>query len=333
MSRHRGIAALTLTLALVAPDPAWSQDIRRGSGPGAPIAAPRRPRKALSVKRTTTAPRPTGASPVALAKADAHFKAGSDLLDLNKVDAAVLEFEQAIRINSKHAEAWAALGNALYNRADLDGALNAWQRAVSLDPTYYQVRANIANVYFARRDYDAAVKEYAELVAKMPNYSDALLGYGNSLVQLRRYEEAVPVLVRTIEASGGRNFDARLMLAQLHLYLKAEDKAEQYAREAIAEAGNDAPEGAPAWAILGFVLYGKSDFAGAEEAFGQAIKLCGGCPSDDLAQMYYNQSLALELGGKRMEAAKALDQYLQLAPFVENLAEHQKRLARLRQAQ
>lgn len=341
MSRHPstrvGSAALLALLCAGAAglQPVRAQDIMRGSGPGISLAPPRNSRP--PVRRSTgprTGPRQPAGTPnpaIIPAKAVALYEHGNQFYDRNQIDEAIAEYEAAIKMHSKYPDAWLMLGNAFYDRARLDDAVEAWQRALALDNTLYQAHYNIANASYARKDFEKAVDGYRAVLKVQPDHADAQFGLANSLLQLKRYEEAVTHLERSIAAKGGRYPEARLSLAYAHFRLNDLTKAEAAARKAIEEMGADTEESAVSWNALGLILYQKSDYAGAAEAFGRLIEICKGCPSEVLSQVYYNQSLVLEAMGKRAEAANALDEYLRLAPYVTNKQDLQNRLQRLRQ--
>jgi tetratricopeptide (TPR) repeat protein len=331
--RAAAFAALWVLLAAALTAPA--QDIRRGSGPEAAPPPPpnirsRPPKRVARRTPTRRQPTPEAADAVPTAQAAAHYDKGNELFDQNKIDGAIAEYDEAIRLFPRYADAWLMLGNAYYDRANLDEAIRAWQRALVIDDTLYQAHQNLANASYARQEYETSVKAYQAVARLRPNYADAYAGLGNSLMQLRRYEEAVPQFERAVAANGGRYPEVRLHLAYAYMRLKEPAKAQEAVQKAIDEAGPDSEESAVMWNALGLLLYDKSDYTGAANAFTKMIELCKGCAKETLSQAYFNQSLALEAMGKRAEAANALDEYLRLAPYVTNKQDIQKRIERLR---
>ena len=60
------------------------------------------------------------------------------------LDGAIAAFQEAIRLDPKHAAAHNNLGVALQDKGDLDGAIAAFQEAIRLDPKYAVAHNNLA---------------------------------------------------------------------------------------------------------------------------------------------------------------------------------------------
>lgn len=331
------VAALALALAIAAAAPATAQDIKRGnsgSGSSSPRSTVRVTPRAPTIRVALKIEAPlkvVAAGPSVSKLAQTHYKSANDFLDQNKNADAIREYEAAIKANPKFADAWYGLGVAHHNEPDLDAAANAWKKAVLLDPKLYQAHAGLANTYMETGEFELAVKEYKALAELKPNYAEALFGLGTVLYQLKRFDEAVPQFEKAIALQNGNYPDARFNLAQTYYALNDAAKAEDATRKAIAELGPDAEESAVAYNTLGTILYNKSDYNGSIEAYNKMLALCKGCASDDLARVYYNQSLSFQVLGKKAEEAAALDKCLKYAPYLPNAADLKARLAKLRE--
>lgn len=110
--------------------------------------------------------------------ADAYNNRGVVLYEERKYAAAVKEYRRAIAIDGSSASFFSNMGAALFAKKDFDNAVKAYQRAVEIDPNVFErtsrggVQAQLPSPG-DRAHYDFTV---AKLYAKM-GYSDRSLEY------------------------------------------------------------------------------------------------------------------------------------------------------------
>jgi len=104
---------------------------------------------------------------------DAHIGAGRALGEKGERDAALAEFKEAIRLNPDSAEAHNGMGWVLGLKGDLDGALREYREAVRLKPDYFKAHYNIGWALSEKNDLDGSLQEYREAVRLKPNDPDA----------------------------------------------------------------------------------------------------------------------------------------------------------------
>lgn len=122
---------------------------------------------------------------------------------------AIVQFEQAIRMDSKFARAYAGLANS-YNL--LDGydhispaeirpqARAAVLRALELDPALAEVQTSLAKFKFEQEwDWAGAEQAYRRALQLDPDYALAHFWYANLLAALNRLDEAVSENRRAVE--------------------------------------------------------------------------------------------------------------------------------------
>ena len=99
---------------------------------------------------------------------------GTRHLEKGDNDAAIVDFDQAIRLKPDYAAAYVNRGSAWHRKGDLDRAITDADAAIRIDPAYasaWSSRARswnrkrdyareIADAYEARRDYDRALASY-----------------------------------------------------------------------------------------------------------------------------------------------------------------------------
>lgn len=89
-----------------------------------------------------------------------HISQGIALMSAENYPAAKSEFEEALRINRKSAEAYTHLGNACANLGQLDEALAAFKNALIVEPNSAETYFSIASIYLMKNDRLRAVEYY-----------------------------------------------------------------------------------------------------------------------------------------------------------------------------
>lgn len=89
-----------------------------------------------------------------------HISQGIALMSAANYPAAKAEFEEAIRINVRSAEAYTHLGNACANLGELDEALAAFKNALVVEPNSAETLFSIASIYLMKNDRLRAVEYY-----------------------------------------------------------------------------------------------------------------------------------------------------------------------------
>ncbi|MBF8261964.1 MAG: tetratricopeptide repeat protein, partial [candidate division NC10 bacterium] len=71
-----------------------------------------------------------------MGEADDAYNEGTQLLNVGKPREAIPHFDQAIRLNPRHAEAYTNRGIAWREMGDLSGAITGFDKATELNPKY-----------------------------------------------------------------------------------------------------------------------------------------------------------------------------------------------------
>src|SRR5581483_576426 len=119
---------------------------------------------------------------------------------------AIRDYEQALRLNPKLAEARVNLGAALADSGRFDEAIAQYRRALADVPDKPAVQLNIGLAYYKKGDFASASQEFSELhKLKLENAQIAIL-LGDSEVRLGRGSDAVAML-SPLEAANASNPD------------------------------------------------------------------------------------------------------------------------------
>jgi tetratricopeptide (TPR) repeat protein len=157
---------------------------------------------AMSVQLSATDRARLAEQPTSNADALAAYWRGRALLDRSDVkgnaEAALMAFEEAVRLDPKFAIAQAATGEALWVRyfetrdAQMaQRAIDAATTALRLDPDRANVRYALAVSLAGTGKLDEAIEELQRALALRQNYDDARQLLGNILARKGRVEEAL----------------------------------------------------------------------------------------------------------------------------------------------
>jgi Flp pilus assembly protein TadD len=114
--------------------------------------------------------------------ADAHIGLGAILCDDKRnYQGAILEFRKALALKPKDATAHSFVGNALYNLHRLDEAIAEFQKAILLDPQYANPHNGLGSALRAQGKLDEAITEYQKAIALDPKDAMAYYNLGNVL--------------------------------------------------------------------------------------------------------------------------------------------------------
>lgn len=120
----------------------------------------------------------------------AHNRRGQVRLEANDLQAALNEFEQALKLDPTR---WRALHNRGYCRAatgDLKGALEDFDRTIALNPKYSKAYFNRAEIYCADNKLELAVRDYSEALRVNPSDAEAYNLRGHAYYRLRDFGRA-----------------------------------------------------------------------------------------------------------------------------------------------
>jgi DNA-binding winged helix-turn-helix (wHTH) protein/Flp pilus assembly protein TadD len=144
---------------------------------------------------------------------------GFQLQQRGQIEAAIENYQLAIRLNPGYAEAHYNLADAYEEIPDYDKALEEYQRAINADFTLYEAYNNLSRLYILRRrDYGAALRlldRAMNLKPQEPSVQYSLhKNYGWANFELRNYLTAEQHLRLSIELEPDRGA-ARCLLAKV----------------------------------------------------------------------------------------------------------------------
>ena len=123
--------------------------------------------------------------------ANAHYNLGAALGAKGQFDEAIIQFQTAIRLKPGDAWDYYDLGVALANKGQTDEAIRQFQTALRLKPDDAKARFNLANALAKKGQTDEAISQYSEALRLKPDYAIAHYNLGNVLDNKGRTDEAV----------------------------------------------------------------------------------------------------------------------------------------------
>jgi tetratricopeptide (TPR) repeat protein len=127
------------------------------------------------------------------------------------------EFRQAIRLNSKLAQAYQWYANLLVALGRSDEAIAQSKRAQELDSTSSIIRSNLALVYIFAHRFDDSIAVCQKFLELDPTYFAARRYLGQAYAQKGKYDLAISELQRAVATNGSPLIRAELA----HTYARA----------------------------------------------------------------------------------------------------------------
>src|SRR4029077_15271456 len=104
----------------------------------------------------------------------AHFNFATALTAAGRLDAAIVHYRQALRLNPDYALAHNNLGNVLLGRGNPDDAPEQFREALRLDPSNAEAHYNVGSMLRARGDFVSALVQFRQALQLKPDWLPAV---------------------------------------------------------------------------------------------------------------------------------------------------------------
>jgi protein O-mannosyl-transferase len=128
-----------------------------------------------------------------------HDYLGATLAEEGKLDRAIAEFREALRIRPHDLEATCDLGVALDRCGETDAAISCLREAGRLQPKNAKVHLNLGAALLHQGHVDEAVALYREALRLQPEFPNLHFNLGVALIQQQKFDEAIRELTRAVE--------------------------------------------------------------------------------------------------------------------------------------
>jgi tetratricopeptide (TPR) repeat protein len=127
------------------------------------------------------------------------FRKGVNLMADEKLEDAIIAFEQALRVDPDNVETLLKLGYAKFHTDDHGGALNVYDRILDIDVTNPEAWNLKGLVHYEQKNYSKALDAVEKATESDPTYGMAWYNKACFLSLLNQVPEALEALKRAIE--------------------------------------------------------------------------------------------------------------------------------------
>jgi len=253
--------------------------------------------------------------------ADAHVNLGTAYHQQGKFEEAIAELQVAVELEPDDATAYRNLGTAYGEQGQAEEAAAAYEKAIELDPDFGEVHGDLAGVYTRLGRLGEAIAAGEKAVELAPEYAMAYNNLGFAYYTQGMHDEAIAEYQEAIriDPDFGKAHDnlgvAYMMQGQL-------DQAIAEFEEAIKV--NPGYAGGHVNLGTAYQTQGMHDEAITE--YQEAIRI-----NPDLAMPHKNLALLYRDQGRTEEAIVEFETYLQLQPDAADMAAVEKEIARLKE--
>ena len=132
---------------------------------------------------------------------------GFAFLNLNKINDAIENFSNAIKINQNNVLSYFYRGIAYLKLNNFDLAKSDYKKAILLKPNFPELYNNLANINYKNGDNEEAIKNYSVSLKLNKNLKSSALGLLNVLSQTKNVNDSELDLVNAHNELNKINFD------------------------------------------------------------------------------------------------------------------------------
>jgi tetratricopeptide (TPR) repeat protein len=236
--------------------------------------------------------------------AQGHYEVGSVLLHEGRLQEAIEQYEQALRIEPDYGEPHNNLGVALVHRGRLEEGIEHFEQALRLNPDYAEAHCNLAVALAQTDKIKEAIAHFEQALRIKPDYTEAHNGLGAALFTQGRVQEAITHYKEALRLNpdyAEAHYNLGIALAQVRRLPEAMEHWE--------EALRINPDYAEVHYNLGVALSQAGRLPEAMKHWEQVLRL-----KPDNVDTHCNLGLALEKLGRTPEAIEQFEQALKLRP-------------------
>jgi protein O-mannosyl-transferase len=235
---------------------------------------------------------------------EARNNLGIALYQLRRWPEAAEQFREALKFGSAHVQALNNLGLTLVQMGRTGEALERFQDAVRMDPEFMEARMNAGNALAGAGRLEEAAAQFREALRTSPDSLPALSSLGRAFLKMNRLTEAAECLRKVVRLRPD-DIEAQNNLGAVLAKTGQNEEAAEHYRQALALQ----PDSAVTLDNLGLVLMRMNRTAEAAESFGKASVAAPGS-----AGIRFHLGMALAAEGRPGEARGQFQAALQIKP-------------------
>jgi tetratricopeptide (TPR) repeat protein len=199
-----------------------------------------------------------------------YFWRGQHYLQMNDLDAALADFEQAIKVDATEAGLFAARGFVNLTKGDVDRSLVDFNRAIAMQPGQQKLYLNRGAIWLGKKEYERANADFNEAIRLAPRTASA---YYAMVSRAQIYREQGDLAKATTELDNAIKQEPKRSDAYLSRGVAARAKGDL--ERAMADFGTAIAiePGATGLTGRGVVREALGDIAGAMADYARAIDM------------------------------------------------------------
>jgi cellulose synthase operon protein C len=208
----------------------------------------------------------TGCSRNPNEKKQRYLESGQRYFDKGQYREAEIQFENAIQVDARFAEAHYRRAQAATKLGDGQTAVQELSTAIQIKPDYYAAHLDLANLLIMASHFTEA-KDHLDLLAqKQPNNPEVYVARANFFAATNNTSAALADMQKALQLDPNRS-DSYMNLALLQARGQQWDAAEVSLKKAV----ELSPKSTNALVLLGNLYQTRGRFPEAEQSFRQAI--------------------------------------------------------------
>jgi serine/threonine protein kinase/tetratricopeptide (TPR) repeat protein len=215
----------------------------------------------------------------------AHNGLGNALKNKGQLDEAIAEYREAIRLEEGVAGYHYNLGTALKNQGRLDDAIAEYRKAISLDKDFAMPHHGLGQALSCLGQLDKAIAEFRQARRLQPDSAVFHDGLGVALVEKGQLDLAIAEYREAIrldkDYAPAHNNLAWLLATSQDVKFRDPRLAVAHAKKAIELAPSEGTFWLVFWNTLGVSQYRNGDWKEAIEALMKSVQICKGGDSND----------------------------------------------------
>jgi tetratricopeptide (TPR) repeat protein len=161
-----------------------------------------------------------------------HHNLGFVYYEMERLDDAEKEFEQALRLNPRYALSLYNLGLVYYRKGSMDEAIRYYQKAIGLDSKSPDFFYNLGIAYYQKGLYEKAIQVYQKVLELNPDYENGHNSVGLVYEKSKQWDKAIQSFQEELGRHPG-NVYTHLYLGDVYMEKKEYSKALAHFRKAL----------------------------------------------------------------------------------------------------
>ncbi|MCP4650994.1 MAG: tetratricopeptide repeat protein [PVC group bacterium] len=234
--------------------------------------------------------------------AEAQYKLGIIYLEKNEHDKAIETFRKVVKLNPYDTDAYNNLGVVFTKQGLWEEAIREFKFALSVNSRSADTYNNLGIVYSEMGMLQDAVKYYQKAIDLDPQYTEAYYNLGTGYQKQGMMQKAIETYKKTIDVNPSfiSTYNNLAFIYEKKGMLSEAMKVHE-------KAASLNPKSAIIYYNLGNIYYKRRKFSEAQQAYQMALKI-----NPDFASAHYNLGLVFYKLGKKDKAKIEYDKSAQL---------------------